>query len=82
MAKKSVKKAKSGCCVCGHNCHDKHANLPAYLLIAFGLLVLPINMGMLPQNLDWLKAWPLLLVLFGFVALARTAICRSKSRKR
>ncbi len=64
-------------CACGSVCSDPHARLPAYLLIAFGLLALPINFGLIGQ-LEFAKAWPLLLVLFGFVLLARVQICKLK----
>ena len=66
-------------CYCGADCHDEHAHLPGYLLIALGLLALPINLGFIP-GLEWAKAWPLLLVLFGFVLLAKVSICRMKSK--
>lgn len=56
---------------------DPYAHLPGYLLIAFGLLALPLNFGLL-GGMEWVKAWPLLLVLFGFSILAKVAICRSR----
>lgn len=77
--KKSGKSKKSGKCSC--ECcaarNDQHAHLPGYLLIAFGLLALPINFGMI-EPLEFAKAWPLLLVIFGFVLLAKVQICRIK----
>lgn len=76
--KKPAKKASgSGCPICGGDCINPHARLPGYLLIAFGLLALPVNFGLL-GSLEFAKAWPLLLVLFGFVALAKIQICRMK----
>jgi len=74
-AKKSTNK-----CYCGSECHDDHAHLPGYLLIALGLLAVPLNFGLLP-GLEFAKAWPLLLVLFGFVVLVKVQFCRHKSRK-
>ncbi len=62
-------------CACGGDCHDEHAHLPGYLLIALGALAVPINFGMIPV-LEWTKAWPLLLVLFGFVYIVKTSLCR------
>jgi hypothetical protein len=62
-------------CSCGSDCHDEHAHLPGYLLVALGALAAPINFGMIPM-LEWAKAWPLLLVLFGFVYIVKTSLCR------
>jgi hypothetical protein len=45
-------------CVCGDDCHDQHAHLPGYLLIAFGLLGLPFNFDLL-SGFEAAKAWPL-----------------------
>ena len=66
-------------CICGHGCHDKHASLPAYLLIGFGLLGLPINFGFV-EEFSWLQAWPLFLVLLGVVFLVRVVFCKAKSK--
>lgn len=76
-AKPKTRSSPSTCSVCGGDCNDKHANLPGYLLIAFGLLALPINFGLL-GNLEFAKAWPLILVLFGCVALVKIRLCRIK----
>lgn len=62
-------------CTCGSDCHDPHARLPGYLLIALGLMAVPLNFGVMPE-LSWLKAWPLLAVLFGFVVVVRATLCR------
>ena len=88
MAKKAKKskatgKAKSSkspskCKVCGGDCHDPHARLPGYLLIAAGLLAVPLNFGLI-GGLEFAKAWPLLLVLFGFAVLVKVELCRSRS---
>ncbi len=56
---------------------DPHAHLPGYLLIAFGLLTLPVNFGLV-GGLEWAKAWPLLLVVFGFVLIAKVSLCRRR----
>ncbi len=53
----------------------RDAHLPGYLLIAFGLLGLGINFDLF-AGLTWAKAYPLLAVLFGVVALAKLAISR------
>jgi len=78
---KSAPKARttSKKCICGSECHDAHANLPGYLLIALGMLAIPLNLGMI-GGFEFAKAWPLLLVLFGFVLLAKVQLCRHKSR--
>ncbi|MEM4359074.1 MAG: DUF5668 domain-containing protein [Candidatus Bilamarchaeaceae archaeon] len=79
MAKKPKKtEPAKQACVCGGDCLEKGAYLPGYLLIALGSLALPINFDLLP-GLQWAKAWPLLLVLFGIVIIVKTAICRRKS---
>ncbi|MFH1685822.1 MAG: hypothetical protein ABH983_05975 [Candidatus Micrarchaeota archaeon] len=53
----------------------RDAHLPGYLLIAFGLLGLGINFDLF-AGLTWVKAYPLLAVLFGVVALVKLAISR------
>jgi len=73
---KSVPSAKS--CMCGGDCKEKHSRLPGYLLMAFGFLALPINFDMIP-GLEWLKAWPLFLVLMGAVIAIKVTLCRRKS---
>lgn len=72
-------KTASKNCICGSECYDKHANLPGYILIALGLVAIPLNLGMM-GGFDLAKAWPLLFVLFGFVLLAKVQLCRHKSR--
>lgn len=71
------KTPKAPRCVCGGSCDDTHARLPGYLLIALGMMAVPLNFGLFPQ-LDWARAWPLVLVLFGFVLVVRTVICKQK----
>jgi len=51
--------------------------LPGYLLIALGLLALPLNFGLI-DALEFAKAWPLLMVIFGFVLIAKVKICKIK----
>jgi len=82
-AKKSAKATSysNACSTCGGNCHDKHAHLPGYLLIAFGLLLFPINFDLIP-GVEWAKAWPLVLVLFGFVYISKVTICRIMANKK
>ena len=77
--KKTLKsnKIEKTACLCGGSCTDAHARLPGYLLIAFGLLALPINYDLIAP-LEFVKAWPLFLVIFGFVILAKVQICKIK----
>ena len=81
MVKRKKTKAKKA--THGHDfyreAHDRHAHLPGYLLIAFGLLAIPLNFGMV-DGFEFAKAWPLLLVLFGVAILAKVQICRKKSK--
>jgi hypothetical protein len=51
----------------------RDAHLPGYLMIAFGLLGLGINYDLL-AGMTWAKAYPLLAVLFGAVALVKVII--------
>jgi hypothetical protein len=67
VTKKTVVKAKKE--------EIRDAHLPGYLLIAFGLLGLGINFDLF-AGLTWAKAYPLLAVLFGVVALVKIAISR------
>ncbi len=81
MAKRKKTKTKKSSalkCACGE-CVDPHARLPAYLLIAFGLMTLPINFGMI-DGLEFAKAWPLLLVMIGCVLLAKVQLCKVKAK--
>ncbi|MBU0591848.1 hypothetical protein KKF81_00820 [Candidatus Micrarchaeota archaeon] len=57
--------------------HETHPHLPGYLMIAFGLLGLSVNFDLI-NGLDWAKAYPLLVVLFGFVVLVKVSLARSK----
>jgi len=67
VTKKKVVKAKDD--------EIRDAHLPGYLLIAFGLMGLGINFDLF-AGLTWAKAYPLLAVLFGVVALVKLAISR------
>ena len=67
-AKKSKPAAKKS-----HNVRDAH--LPGYLMIAFGLIGLGINFDLM-GGMTWAKAYPLLAVLFGAVALVKVIISR------
>ena len=65
--KKSAPKKKS--------VQRSNPHLPGTLMIAFGLIGLGVNYDLL-AGLDWLKAYPLLAVLFGIVAIAEVLISR------
>mgnify|MGYP001187607845 CR=1 FL=1 len=65
-------------CVCGSDCHDEHSHLPGLLLVAFGMLALPINFGLIP-GMEWALAWPLLIVLIGAAMVMKVGICRGSS---
>ncbi|MDD5339750.1 MAG: DUF5668 domain-containing protein [Candidatus ainarchaeum sp.] len=81
VAKKKVNAVKSSDnCMCGDGCHAMDSWLPAYLLICFGALALPINFGVL-QGLEVLKAWPVLMILVGIVLVVKIELCRSRSKK-
>ena len=54
---------------------NSNPRLPGYLLITFGLLCLFINFDLIP-GLEWAKAYPLLVMLFGFVSLVKVSISR------
>lgn len=72
--KKARKKpAKKAPAVKHHSVRDSH--LPGYLMIAFGLLGLGINYDLL-GGMDWAKAYPLLAVLFGIVALVKVVLSK------
>lgn len=68
--KKTAKKAPA---VKNHKVQDSH--LPGYLMIAFGLLGLGINYNLI-GGMNWAKAYPLLAVLFGIVALVKVVISK------
>ena len=53
-------------------------HVPGALLIAFGLMLLPVNYDLLP-GLEVLKAWPLLFVLFGFVLFVKSTLAKRSS---
>jgi LiaI-LiaF-like transmembrane region len=65
-------------CVCGSDCHTQDSHLPGLLLVAFGLLALPVNFGLIP-GMEWALAWPLLIVLVGAVLVVKVGICRGSS---
>ena len=71
--KKPVKKSASKPSSKKHGVRDAH--LPGYLMIAFGLIGLGINFDLL-GGMTWAKAYPLLAVLFGAVALVKVIISR------
>lgn len=52
--------------------HDEH-HLPGWLLVAFGLLALPVQFDLI-EGMSWAKAWPLLLVLVGVVLVIKTGL--------
>lgn len=54
--------------------HDEH-HLPGWLLVAFGLLALPVQFDLI-EGLSWAKAWPLLLVLMGIVLVIKTGLTK------
>lgn len=68
--KKPTKKAKPA-----PTAKPRDAHLPGYLMIAFGLMGLGINFDLL-AGLEWMKAYPLLAVLFGFAALVKAMISK------
>lgn len=54
---------------------DPNPHLPGYLLIAFGLMGVSLNFDLL-LGLEWAKAYPLLLVLFGIAVITKAYISR------
>lgn len=73
--KKAVVKCIEKSCVCGE-CEEPHPHIRGYLLMALGLTFLPISSGFFPE-LDWVAhGWPVLLVMFGIVLVAKAAICQ------
>ncbi len=80
MAAKSTKKKVSAsssksCCSCSCCNDNNHAHLPGSLLIGLGLVTLPLNFGLIP-GLEFAKAWPLLMVLFGFVLIVKEPLSK------
>lgn len=61
-------------CVCG-GCEESHPRLSGYLLVALGVMLVPVNMGMIP-GFEFGTAWPILLVLIGAVLIARATLCK------
>lgn len=53
----------------------RDAHLPGYLMIALGLMGLGINFELF-AGMGWAKAYPLLAVLFGVVALVKVIISK------
>lgn len=82
VTRKKVKPSKETprertACACG-SCEHPHSHLPGFLLIALGLALLPVSFGFFPQ-FDWMaRGWPILVVMFGFVLVAKAVICRSR----
>ena len=76
--KASKKAALQKSCSCGGDCHDQHAHLPGMLLVAFGLVALPISFGLIP-GMEWFQILPLVLVLVGVVLIVKVGICRGRS---
>jgi hypothetical protein len=75
--RKKVVKKISKSCVCGE-CEQPHPQLRGYLLMALGLMFLPISFGFFPE-FDWVaNGWPVLLVMFGIVLVAKATICEKK----
>jgi len=61
-------------CACG-SCEDPNPHLRGFLLAALGLVALPVSFGFMPE-FDWVaKGWPILLVMFGIVLVAKAFIC-------
>ena len=56
---------------------EENMHLPGFLMIAFGLLALPLNFGLV-AGIEWVKAWPLLLVLFGVAHVVKTTLSEGK----
>lgn len=56
---------------------EENPHLPGYLLIAFGLITLPLNFGLVP-GLEWAKAWPLMLVLLGITYVSKTVLAKGR----
>ena len=75
-SKESPRERRS--CTCG-SCEHPHPHLPGALLIALGLAFLPVSFGFFPQFDFVARGWPILLVMFGVVLVAKTAICTSRS---
>ena len=51
--------------------NDLH--IPGILLVLFGLTLLPVNFGLLPQ-FEVFRAWPILFVLFGVVLIVNAIL--------
>ena len=56
---------------------EENMHLPGFLMIAFGLLALPLNFGLI-VGIEWAKAWPLLLVLFGVAHVVKTILSEGR----
>jgi hypothetical protein len=68
---------KNNACVCG-SCEYPNPHLPGYLIMALGMMFLPISFGFMPE-FDWIaKGWPILVVLFGMVLVAKASVCSSQ----
>jgi hypothetical protein len=75
--KKSKKQPAPRDCPCKGSCRSDDAYLPAYALLALGVLGVPVSLGVVPGVSS--VALPLLLVIGAAVAFARVKACRSFS---
>ena len=71
--KKVIKKIQKSC-VCGE-CEQPHPHLRGYIMMALGLMFLPISFGFFPEFDFVANGWPVLLVMFGIVLVAKASIC-------
>ena len=77
LRSRSLDEFSSRSCVCG-DCEQPHPHLRGYILMALGLMFLPISFGFFPE-LDWVaNGWPVLLVMFGIVLVAKASVCEIK----
>ncbi|MBI5227324.1 hypothetical protein HY988_01935 [Candidatus Micrarchaeota archaeon] len=77
-SKKPKKRAIKKNCKCGGECFEKDSHLPGYLLIGFGLLALPANLGYFGSAVT---AWPLFIALIGCVLVVKVALCKKHTKK-
>ena len=75
LKKKSSQKNKT--CACG-SCEYPNPHLPGYLVMALGMMFLPISFGFMPEFDAIAKGWPILVVLFGMVLVAKASVCSGK----
>ncbi len=77
-SKKAKKRSVKKICKCGGDCFERDSHLPGYLLIGFGILALPANLGFFGPVLT---AWPLFVALLGCVLLVKIALCKKHTKK-